>query len=91
MQNLLSALKELGGEAKDIVRTRVFLTSFSTLDVVGEAHKEYFGACPPASTWVEVSALVRPEYRIEIEAEAVISNSSSPTDSSKLRMVLGSV
>ena len=41
-------------------------------DAVGEAHRRVFGAHPPASTMVGVSALATPDYLVEIEADAVL-------------------
>ena len=55
-----------------IVRTRVFVTDISGWEEIGRAHAEMFAEQPPASTLIEVSALVSPELVVEIEAEAVV-------------------
>lgn len=69
---ILSAIAELGGSAADVVRTRMYLTDPADADSIGAVHGEIFQASRPASTMVVVAALLRPEWRIEIEAEAVV-------------------
>ena len=69
---ILAAIKELGGSAADIVRTRMFITDPTDADAIGAVHGELFREIRPTSTMVVVSALLRPEWRIEIEAEALV-------------------
>ena len=69
---ILAAIGELGGSAGDVVRTRMFITDAADAEAVGAVHGEIFGDIRPASTMVVVSALLRPEWRIEIEAEALV-------------------
>ena len=71
---ILGAIGELGGSAADVVRTRMFIIDPADADAVGAVHGEIFADIRPASTMVVVSALLRPEWRIEIEAEALIGN-----------------
>jgi len=66
------ALRELGSSLADVVRTRMFVTDISRWEDFGRAHHEAFAAHPPATTMVEVSALIDPEMLIEIEADAVV-------------------
>ena len=68
-----AALTEAGAAFEDVVRTRIYLVDTADFDAVGRAHGEVFGAIRPACTAVTVSELVAPQYRVEIEAEAVIS------------------
>lgn len=68
-----SALAEAGASLADVVRTRMFLTSASYADAVGAVHAEVFGSVRPAATAVVVAALLDPRWKVEIEAEAVIS------------------
>lgn len=69
---ILAAIEELGGSAADVVRTRMFITDPADADSVGTVHGEIFRDIRPAATMVVVSALLRPEWRIEIEAEALV-------------------
>lgn len=69
---ILVAVAELGGTAADVVRTRMYLIDPADANAVGRAHARRFTAIRPAATMVVVAALVRPEWRVEIEAEAVV-------------------
>ena len=71
---ILKAIEELGGSAGDVVRTRMYITDPADADAVGAVHGELFRDVRPASTMVVVAALLRPEWRIEIEAEALVGN-----------------
>ena len=73
LEIIIAALAEAGATPADVVRTRVFLVDGSDSDAVGRAHGAIFGEIRPASTMVIVAGLLRPEWRVEIEAEAVIS------------------
>ena len=69
---IVAAIEELGGSARDVVRTRMFLTDPADADAVGAAHRAIFAEIRPASTMLVVARLLRPEWRVEIEAEAVV-------------------
>lgn len=69
---ILGAIEELGGSAADVVRTRMLLTDPADQDAVGAVHAEFFGEARPAATMAGVAWLCRPEWRVEIEAEAVV-------------------
>jgi enamine deaminase RidA (YjgF/YER057c/UK114 family) len=71
---ILAAIEELGGTVADVVRTRMFITDPADADAIGAVHGALFGASRPAATMVVVSGLLRPEWRIEIEAEALLGN-----------------
>jgi enamine deaminase RidA (YjgF/YER057c/UK114 family) len=75
-QNILgtirTALEQAGARVEDVARTVVYVTDIGDAELVGRAHREVFGDVRPASTMVQVSALIRPEMRVEIEAYAVI-------------------
>ncbi len=71
---IVAAIEQLGGQAEDVVRTRMFLTDAADAEAVGRAHGRWFGDVRPAATMVAGAVLLRPEWRVEIEAEAVIEN-----------------
>jgi enamine deaminase RidA (YjgF/YER057c/UK114 family) len=71
---ILGAIEELGGTAANVVRTRMFITDPADAEAVGAVHGGIFRDIAPAATMVVVSALLRPEWRIEIEAEALLGN-----------------
>ncbi len=66
------ALTALGGSFADVVRTRMYITDAADSDLVGRAHGAVFGDIRPATTMLVIPALIRPEWKVEIEAEAII-------------------
>lgn len=67
-----AALADLGASLHDVVRTRLLLADPTDAEAVGRAHKAVFAEFPPAAT-VVVVGLLDPRWKIEIEAEAVVS------------------
>lgn len=65
-------IHQAGGTLEDVIRTRIFVTDISRWEEVGRAHREFFSKIKPATTMVEVSALIRPEAMVEIEFTAVV-------------------
>ncbi|MBV7258088.1 RidA family protein [Erythrobacter crassostreae] len=70
---IIAAIEELGGTAKDVVRTRMLLTDFDDQAAVGAVHARYFGDAKPTATMAGVAWLCRAEWKVEIEAEAIVS------------------
>jgi enamine deaminase RidA (YjgF/YER057c/UK114 family) len=68
--NVRSALLRLGADLADVVRTRMFVTDISRWAEIGEAHRAAFGEVMPATSMVQVSALIDPRLLVEVEAVA---------------------
>lgn len=66
------ALRELGAGPEHVVRTRMFVTDVKRWPEIGRAHAEVFGASPPATSMVEVRALIAPDMIVEVEIDAII-------------------
>ena len=79
LQKIEIALKSAGASLNDVVRTRMFVTDISRFQEYGRAHSEIFGAIRPVTSMIEVKSLIAPEYLIEIEATAILSNSKIET------------
>lgn len=71
-ERIRSVLGNAGARMEDVVRVRMFVTDITQWQEYGRAHAEFFKNIKPCNTMVEVSALIEPEYMIEIEASAVI-------------------
>ena len=67
---VLDALRDVGVSSRDVVRTRMYITDPADAEAVGAVHAEVFGTLKPAATMVVVKALLRPEWRVEVEADA---------------------
>jgi enamine deaminase RidA (YjgF/YER057c/UK114 family) len=68
---ILAALGELGASAKDIVRTRMYVTDIAYAAAVGQAHSDAFGDVRPATSLVAVNGFIDSRWKVQVEAEAI--------------------
>lgn len=72
LEHVKTVVEEAGGGMEDIVKVTVFITDMGLYNEIHEVRRRYFEEPYPASSMVEVSALIDPRLLIEIEAIAVI-------------------
>jgi enamine deaminase RidA (YjgF/YER057c/UK114 family) len=73
-ENIKAAVESAGGKLADVCRVDVFVRNIEQFDAIHKVRREYFKPPLPASTMVEVSKMVSPDYLIEINAIAVIAD-----------------
>ena len=73
IQKIEKALEDAGSSLQDVIRTRIYVTNINDWDSVGKAHGEFFKNVKPVTTMVEVKSLIDPNFVVEIEATAYLS------------------
>jgi len=71
IQKIEKVLHQAGFKLEDVVRTRMFVTDISYWEEIGKAHGEFFKKIKPVTSMIEISALIDPDYLVEIEVTAV--------------------
>jgi enamine deaminase RidA (YjgF/YER057c/UK114 family) len=86
IEKIEKVLKQAGFELSDVVRTRMFVTDISHWEEIGKAHGEFFKDIKPATSMVEVSALIDPDYLVEIEVTAIRNESVGIIDRTRMQL-----
>ena len=72
------ALNSAGAKLEDVVRTRVLLTRIEDWEAVIKVRAEYFADIRPVDTIMQVTRFVNPEWLVEFEVDAVVSDGAEP-------------
>ncbi len=77
LEIIAKALADAGARLEDVIRTRIYLTDIDHWEAVGRVHVEVFGEIRPASSILQVTRFINPDWLVEIEADAVVSDARS--------------
>ena len=69
---IAKALEDAGAGLQHVIRTRIYLVDIAHWEEVGRVHGEFFGEIRPASSILEVSRFISPDWLVEIEADAIV-------------------
>lgn len=71
-ETIKAALESAGATLRHVVRTRILLIRIEDWEEVAKVRGEYFREIRPVDTVVQVGRFIRPEWLVEIEADAII-------------------
>ncbi|MBK5278025.1 MAG: RidA family protein [Bacteroidia bacterium] len=71
IEKIKKVLDQAGYKLEHVIRTRIFVTDISQWEEVGKAHGEFFKNIKPSTSMIEISALIDPDYLVEIEVTAI--------------------
>ncbi|MDH4043019.1 MAG: RidA family protein [Gemmatimonadota bacterium] len=74
LRTAVAALEALGAAVRHVVRTRIYVVDIGDWEVIGRVHGEVFGDVRPATSMVQVAALIQPDLLVEVEVEAIVSD-----------------
>jgi enamine deaminase RidA (YjgF/YER057c/UK114 family) len=77
LEIIAKALEDAGAHLEDVIRTRIYLTDIDHWEAVGRVHGDVFGEIRPASSILQVTRFINPDWLVEIEADAVVSDARS--------------
>ncbi|MEK6781462.1 MAG: RidA family protein [Bacteroidota bacterium] len=77
LQKIEKVLNQAEFTIEDVIRTRLFVTDISQWEEIGKAHGEFFKNIKPVTSMIEISALIDPDYLVEIEVTAIKSGSGT--------------
>lgn len=77
LQKIEKVLHQAEFTIEDVIRTRLFVTDISRWEEIGKAHGEFFKKIKPVTSMIEISALIDPDYLVEIEVTAIKSGSGT--------------
>jgi enamine deaminase RidA (YjgF/YER057c/UK114 family) len=80
LEIIKAALVQAGSKLEDVVRTRVLLTRIEDWKAVIDVRAEYFSAVRPVDTIMQVQRFVNPEWLVEFEVDAIISDGRPPQE-----------
>src|SRR5262245_52137473 len=72
LEIIAKALEDADAGLEDVIRTRIYLVDIAHWEAVGRVHGEFFGTIRPASSILQVTRFINPDWLVEIEADAVV-------------------
>ena len=72
IRRALEAVRHLGGDVGDVIRTRMYLAPDADWRMASQVHATHLGAIAPANTTLYVHRLIGPDFLVEIEIDAIV-------------------